>query len=95
MQSFTCMCLLVPLLFFHLAQRSDTAGHGGAATDVRSADHTLKRFHHDFRQAPKRRSNDRYDRRRSLSMDVTIEFLSEGVREASRERAEDSREASV
>nr|AMP44648.1 conotoxin [Conus betulinus] len=54
MQFFTCLCLLVPLmLFFHLTH-SVTADHAGAATEVRSADHTLKRFVHHVHQAPKR-----------------------------------------
>nr|ADZ74131.1 Eb-conantokin-like protein [Conus eburneus]ADZ99323.1 conantokin-L-like conotoxin [Conus eburneus]QFQ60981.1 conotoxin superfamily conantokin [Conus magus] len=93
MQSFTCMCLLVPLLlFFHLTQVSDTADHGGAATDVRSADRTLKRFPHDFRRAPKRRSDGHYDRNRKTSVQLDTELLVEGVREGQEERAEASYE---
>uniref|UniRef100_A0A0C9R7A0 Ctr_106_T conopeptide n=1 Tax=Conus tribblei TaxID=101761 RepID=A0A0C9R7A0_CONTD len=57
MQFFTCLSLLVPLmLFFHLTH-SVTADHDheAAATEVRSADHTLKRLvHHHVHQAPKR-----------------------------------------
>nr|UMA82428.1 conotoxin precursor B1 [Conus ebraeus]UMA82705.1 conotoxin precursor B1 [Conus ebraeus] len=54
MQLFTCLCLLVPLmLFFHLTHPV-TAGHERAATEVRSADHTLKRFVHHVHQAQKR-----------------------------------------
>nr|AMP44600.1 conotoxin [Conus betulinus] len=81
MQSFTCVCLLVPLLLFHLTQRSDTADHGGAATDVRSADHTLKRFLHDFRRTLKRRSDGHYARKRDTSVSLDTQLLSERVRE--------------
>nr|AMP44603.1 conotoxin [Conus betulinus] len=86
MQSFTCMCLLVPLLLFHLTQRSDTADHGGAATDVRSADRTLKRFLHDFRRAPKRRNHGRYDRNSKLSVHFDLQRLAEIYREGQMER---------
>nr|UMA83359.1 conotoxin precursor B1 [Conus judaeus]UMA83682.1 conotoxin precursor B1 [Conus judaeus]DAZ86381.1 TPA_inf: conotoxin precursor B1 [Conus judaeus]DAZ86656.1 TPA_inf: conotoxin precursor B1 [Conus judaeus] len=90
MQSSTCMCLLVPLLlFFHLTQRSDTADHGWAATDVRSADHSLKRFLHDFRRARKRRSDGRYARKQDLSVNLDSKILAEKHR---LKQVEDSQE---
>nr|AMP44602.1 conotoxin [Conus betulinus] len=90
MQSLTCMCLLVPLLLFHLTQRSDTADHGGAATDVRSADRTLKRFLHDFRRAPKRRNDGRYNRKRQLSVELDLQRLAEMHREGQERNVEAS-----
>nr|UMA83035.1 conotoxin precursor B1 [Conus judaeus] len=90
MQSSTCTCLLVPLLlFFHLTQRSDTADHGWAATDVRSADHSLKRFLHDFRRARKRRSDGRYARKQDLSVNLDSKILAEKHR---LKQVEDSQE---
>nr|UMA83036.1 conotoxin precursor B1 [Conus judaeus] len=94
MQSSTCTCLLVPLLlFFHLTQRSDTADHGWAATDVRSADHSLKRFLHDFRRARKRRSDGRYARKRDISVNLPMEVLAGEVR--SEEQRQEQADASA
>nr|ATF27382.1 conotoxin [Conus andremenezi] len=87
MQSFTCWCLLVPLLLFlYLTQRSDTADHEGAATEVRSADHIPK---HDVRQALKRRYDGRYGRKQHVSR--SPESIAERVREQHREEVAEKR----